>query len=292
MTNYVSISDLHLGGSHNVRTGDVYEDIWKKLDFVVNYTNNVNADLLLPGDIFDKPTLPDTYKNKFISILKKVKNTVWVIYGNHDELFNNENLRYKTSLNLLITAGIVKELKTEVFKDHVLTGELPLKTYGMPQVAMFHGFLNVEDGKNTVKFSDLDTKDSVVLVLGHDHTVYEPVKFGNVEIVRPGSFLRGIRLDEQHRIPKLVHISVGDGMIEYNLVDILCRDAAEIFTTKQATISKRDKEESYDDIINQIRNSKQSEMTLMSALGVVTTPDVVLYLKNILEEAYSEKENK
>lgn len=294
MTNYVFITDTHFTAQSNVRTGDVVADLKAKLEFVVDYSNSHDATLLIGGDVFDKPTVPDFVKSELAPVLLSAKHVPYVIYGNHDILYNTDDKNYKTSLNLWITHGVVRVLDTIDFSDHRLTSSMPLKTCGMPTVAMYHGFLNRDDGRYSVGLQDLLTDDPTILLLGHDHTAYEPVEYDTITIVRPGSFLRGIRDDNQFRIPELVHIQVDAHTLTYETVPIKCREAALIFQTKQVSLPKSGTDpDSYSAIIDQIRNSADTdELTFQEALVQVSDPQTVRFVMDSLSECRTNQEDK
>lgn len=68
MKHFVFITDLHIGAGVNVRTGNPYDDIEKKLAWTLDYCYKNNATLLIGGDVFDKPTIADVYKTPFIRL--------------------------------------------------------------------------------------------------------------------------------------------------------------------------------------------------------------------------------
>ena len=193
---FVFITDLHIGAGTNVRTGDVYSDLLSKLKFVRDYCNKFNCTLLIGGDVFDKPTIADVYKIPFIELFKSFNEIPYVIFGNHDRLFSSDENNFKTSLELFVKSGVFKLLDYVDFGDYIMTSRKPLKTCGKPQIFMYHGFLNKEDGRNSVFITDLNVTDQVLCLLGHDHVVYDPITFGTVRVIRPGSLLRGIRNDD------------------------------------------------------------------------------------------------
>ena len=170
--------------------------------------------------------------------------------------------------------------------DVMIQSQLPITTKGKPQIVIFHGFLNKEDGRCTLRFTDIQTEDPCYICLGHDHVVYEPVSFTeNVKIFRPGSLLRGIRNDEQNRNPQMLHIRLNDGKFQYKMVPIKCRDSYEIFKTKESKISQSEKNNTYDVIIDQIRNARNVDLSFEDALEQVTSKDVIFYIKKVTESA-------
>lgn len=285
---FVFITDLHITTVCNVRTGDVLADICGKLEDVVAYANKEKASIVIGGDIFDKPTVPDFVKGAAARVFRKANKPIYTINGNHDTLYNNSEFDYRTSYNLFVDMGLFEDFTgTSIdLGDCVLTSKLPLVTNGKPTLCVYHGFWQIEDGKWCCKDSDVITEDETVVLLGHDHTVYKEQKpFPNVRIVRPGSLLRGIRIDEQNRIPQMVVIELSeDGKWDISYKDIKCRAASEIFEAKQFSISKTEVRDSYSDVIERLKNAQTGEMTLDDALRQVTEQEIIDYINLCLNE--------
>ena len=291
---FVFICDLHITSHSRVRNGDVVQDLKDKLQFVVDYCNKVDAVLLIGGDLFDKPSVPDYVKSELAPVLRTAKHIPIAVSGNHDRLYDNPEYNFKTSFNVWKSHGLLRSVDEEPIDlgDVIVTGTLPIKTEGKFHIALYHGFLNQEDGRNTLHFDDIQTEDQTYVLLGHDHVEYEPVQYKeNVKIFRPGSFLRGIRQDAQYRNPQMLHIRVTD-KLQYKLVPIKCRDFSEIFKTKEAKITQSQKHSSYEDIINQIRNAAQGDLTFEQAISQVGDPEVVEFTKQLLMQANQENSNK
>lgn len=286
MSKFVFITDLHITDKSNVRTGDILTDICDKLEYVVGYANKTGSAILIGGDIFDHPSVPDYVKVRVASIFRKSKKTIYTIAGNHDILYNNEEFNHRTSYNLFVEFGVFENVIEKDFGDVVVSSTLPVKNVGKPQIVMYHGFYNIEDGKCTCKTSDvITTNDECVVLLGHDHSVY-PMENprNNVRVYREGSFLRGIRTDEQNRTPNMVCLEVADGKINVSLEPIKCRAASEIFEAKSFAFTPSQTHKSYEDIIGKIKDAHNSDLTLESALKQVTTPDVVDYVLMLASE--------
>lgn len=292
---FVFITDLHICSSSRVRNGDVLEDIAAKLKFVVDYCNANEAILLCGGDLFDKPSVPDYVKSRLAPILKELTHDFYSVAGNHSRLYDNPEFNYKTSYDVWRSHGILKDLDSVEGVDLgnvFLTGQLPVKTRGKFQIVVYHGFLNQEDGRNTLHFDDIQTEDNTYVLLGHDHVEYEPVQYKeNIKIFRPGSLLRGIRQDAQYRNPQMLHIRV-NGKLQYKMVPIKCRDFSEIFKTKEAKVTQSQKHSTYEDIINQIRNAAQGDLSFEQAISQVADPEVVEFSKRLLTQANQENSNK
>lgn len=288
MDRFIFITDLHITSTCNVRTGDVLDDICKKLDYVCEYAHKRDCPIVIGGDIFDKPTVPDFVKAAAARVFRKNKSIVYTISGNHDTLYNNDEFAERTSYNLFVEMGLFNDFtgKTLDFDDCVLTNELPLVTRGKPTICVYHGFWNIEDGRWNCKTEDVvNTEDETLVLLGHDHTVYGDIKpKPNVYVVRSGSFLRGIRVDEQNRVPKMVEVELRDGEWYFRYVDIKCRDASEIFEAKQFELKPTEVRDSYADIIERLKTAKTGEMTLDDALREVTEQEIIDYINLCLGE--------
>lgn len=286
MSKFVFITDLHITDKSNVRTGDILTDICDKLEYVVGYANQTDSTILIGGDVFDHPSVPDYVKVRVAAIFRKAKNTIYSIAGNHDILYNNEDFNHRTSYNLFVEFGVFENLVKMELDDVVLSSTLPVQNVGKPQIVIYHGFYNVEDGKCTCKTSDvITTQDECVVLLGHDHSVYlvENPR-NNVRVYREGSFLRGIRTDDQKRIPNMVCLHVENGKIDVRLEPIKCRAASEIFEAKSFSFTPSQTRKSYEDVISKIKDAHNSDLTLESALKQVTTPDVVDYVLLLASE--------
>ena len=293
MKDFVVITDTHFSASSNVRSGDLLEDLSKKLQFVVDYCNKCDAQLLHAGDLFDKATVPDLVKTKLAPILMKLKYPMLCIQGNHDLLYNNTEFTYKTSLGLWDSHGVINSLQgSQDFGEVIVTSEVPITAKGKPQIVLYHGFLNKEDGKWSLKFTDIQTKESTMIVLGHDHCQYDDIQYtSNVRIIRPGSFTRTNRASENQRHPQLVHIRLSGDKLVSKKVAIPSRAWEEVFKTKEVKITKSQQHNSYEDVINLIRQSQSNDLSLKDALSQVASPEVVEFAMQVLEEEKSNKAN-
>ena len=71
MSKFIFITDLHITSTCSIRTGDVLEDICNKLDYVVKFANKHKMPIVIGGDIFDKPTVPDFVKGSAAKVFRK-----------------------------------------------------------------------------------------------------------------------------------------------------------------------------------------------------------------------------
>lgn len=291
MSRFVFTTDWHFAPTSNVRAGDYLQDLCDKLQYVIKFTNDHDAVLLDGGDFFDKPTVPDFVKTKLLILLKGLKKPMIGVRGNHARLYNNDEFNDRTSLTMIAAAGVAVELDevgTIEYDDCILTSELPLTTKDKPQILIRHGFLNKEDGLNTVMLDSIQADSESVVLLGHDHVEYDPLVYKGATIYRPGSASRGIRNDSALRIPKLLYIVVEDGKIRVESYEIETAKQVElIFKDKQNKLQKTSIS-SYEDIINQIKGATKTQENLQECLKMVTDDAAIAYIDNAIEE-YSNK---
>lgn len=296
---FVFITDPHLTSESNVRVDEDYcLTIIKKLDFAVEKANEWDAQLLIGGDLFDKPSVADFVKTSLIGCFKKAKYVPITIRSNHDTLFNSPKMDYKTSLQVLHESGILYYMRNEFLDVEVregqkvrITNQRPMQDCGIPQIGLFHGFLNKEDGPNTFLFTDVPQEDKCIICLGHDHVPYTPVIYHNSTIFRIGSLVRAIRNDDELRTPQLLRIRLkSDGNWTTKLYDVPCTDASLIFKEKKA--KKDNIERDYTELLDNLKNTQAKDMTLVEALRLVTTPETVAFMEDILNEVNNTKASK
>lgn len=284
------ITDTHFTSSSNVRVGDIHEDQMEKLRWVVEWANKNKAVLIHGGDFFDKPTVPDFVKNDIISVLRTLWTPMYAIWGNHDELYGSDERNYKTSLKVLVEGGTVIHTDRVDLGECIITSRVPLVDCEKPQILTFHGFLNIEDGRNTLYFQDIVADTKALVLLGHDHVTYEPVAYKNSIIYRPGSFTRAIRNDSASRIPEMLDIECDGKDFKVTQVPILAAKQVDlIFKSKINKVQKSDV--SYADIIAQIKSASKTTENLEEALRMVTDDVTIGYISNAINE-YNMNKNK
>jgi DNA repair exonuclease SbcCD nuclease subunit len=210
MTKICFIGDIHgKNGNPLGRLCDYNEDLYKKLEWVINYcnTNNVSTIVHL-GDIHDKWSASDEWKNKMIKILREFKGEFLTLIGNHDEPYGNEQFHYQTCLHNLELAGVLKILREPKIIDNItlltpltlsitkakkeLKEAIDNAPVGAELIFVGHHFYNFglepSAGFVTEDLKKVDVKCS--LILGHDHRQYDTEQVDMVTIYRPGSLMR------------------------------------------------------------------------------------------------------
>lgn len=285
---FLHITDTHFTSSSNTRVGDYAEDLFVKLEYFVEKCNALKAVPLHSGDFNDKPSVPDYIKSRLISILKKLWTPLLCITGNHDRLYGSDERFYRTSLSVLAEAGVLRIINNRPveFDDCYvvpISTTTPLIPRSKPQIALGHGFLNQEDGLNTVYFQDIQSDDYNLIILGHDHMPYAPIPYRNTTILRPGSFARGIRTDSADRIPVMIHIRIHDGKPQYRELPIEVAKPVELlFREKVFKVTKS--EVSYESLIEQMKRTSSDDTSLENLLKMVADEETVQYISEHLNE--------
>lgn len=282
----VFISDTHITTSAPFRVGDPLQDIIAKLEFVIDYANSHNAVIVIGGDVFDKSTIPYEAYTAVCETFRKAKYIPWAIKGNHDQLFRCDDNDRKTTLYNAFKLGVLCELKEPVdFGEFILTPDKSLINRDKPQILVYHGFLNVKDGKLTVFIDELSGVTTPTLVLlGHDHVEYEPVTLGACTVYRIGSLFRNRRVETSDRNPKMLVVSVEGNKFNTELVEVPAKPATEVF---RETVGKSDKvdESDYVALITELKNVNGEDVDLLSVISKIADARVCEYIESMLNES-------
>lgn len=99
----VYISDLHLRPTSPISRKEGYVDQqFKKLDFLIEYTNSTNGQLIIGGDLFDRASNHLTwFVNKVIGSFNELSTRVLIIPGNHDLVGHSLETLYVNTLQTI-----------------------------------------------------------------------------------------------------------------------------------------------------------------------------------------------
>lgn len=123
----IHTGDLHLKKLYKGKlplevSNKLLEDAWRALFEVFEFSNEVEADIILiAGDLFEKEYFNLRDLNRFLDLLRNVKAKIFIAFGNHDYL-SEDNLFLKVDLpeNLYIFKNNLdyfelSELKTRIY---------------------------------------------------------------------------------------------------------------------------------------------------------------------------------
>lgn len=114
MSKYILTADWHIRATTPINRKDDYvEAQFDKIKQVLAIAEMYNADIIIAGDLFDKPVVPIWLLNRLIdTLLHKYSSKIYVIPGNHDLIGHNSERIAETSLWTLETCGGVDYLHT------------------------------------------------------------------------------------------------------------------------------------------------------------------------------------
>ena len=156
MRKIIALSDWHItSGTPASRTDDYGEAQMRKVAQVVSWANHYQADIFCGGDLFDNNRVSYKTFSRLITELKKCETEIFVVRGNHDSYYHNEDLT-GTPLGLLNDLGIVT----------------------LVEGWMSGGWFNVYGhGWGTEERVEAVVSDKVSIFLGHISVFYEKIPF-------------------------------------------------------------------------------------------------------------------
>lgn len=202
----IHTGDLHLKKFYKGRlplevSNKLLEDSWRALFEVFEFSNEVQADIILiAGDLFEREFFDLRDLNRFSDLVKRVKAKVFIAFGNHDYL-SEDNLFLKVDLpeNLYI-------FKNEL--DYFELSELNTRIYGISYDS-FSFKIDLNDIKLDEKFINIglfhsDLKDERYLPLSKDFLEkFNYVALGHIH-------KRGKVLDNAYYCGSLIPLSFKD----------------------------------------------------------------------------------
>lgn len=191
------------------------------------------SNLIVLGDFFDKPSIPDAYKLRLINKLRDIRNSgcaVWSIVGNHDIIGYNmsESAFERTSIKLVDSASDIGGGYFKLIPDEGITlggisfdvyngcrGSELKKAENSTSLLLAHAFFNnpIDEILNLTP-QDLSPLGYHAVFLGHDHEPHKDTNVGKTHIIRPGAFTRtSSHAYNLNRKPSYVDVCLVDGKI-------------------------------------------------------------------------------
>jgi DNA repair exonuclease SbcCD nuclease subunit len=216
------LGDPHFDSQTPVsRIDDYREASLKKLKDILKLSvSNQVKHVITTGDFFDKYEISFSYLNDIVSILKKFEQhgvEVWSLIGNHDLPYNNMSYFKNTPLNLLFESGLVKHIDGPNAIENVMvygidfTKADDIKTF-KPGKDITNILIMHYATENTVPGESIDIellKPFDIVVSGHDHMYYEPLKLNTgTTLFRPGSLLR--RTKDEYNLTRDIKLVLFD----------------------------------------------------------------------------------
>jgi len=238
------------------------DSLIRKINFIIDYSNN-NADILIfGGDIFDKP---DTVYSLTITILKELKKVqipMYTIIGNHDIYGYQENSINKSSIGVLLESEVIQKLDTLEFNDLIIKG---MHCYsnnifndaipGKNNILICHKPITNLSIPNGINIKKISNNCNYNMVLSGDIHIGHIEKENNILFLNPGAILRA-SIVEKDRTPQMVIIDTKDNSYKFveiphqknvfdeqnqKIIDVISPNFMDIFVTNIYDIKKSSK---------------------------------------------------
>lgn len=183
------------------------------IKYVVDTANKKNCDIIINGDIFDSPTVPNIIVNMFIDLMKGLTNKCYFIPGNHDLPQNCIDNINKSSIGILSNISNISDkiiYGVESFaswipfgkKDYIGDNRDILCIHRL----VFPSLKDVPPSVEAICASDLlkEYPDTTWIFTGDMHKSFHYEKNGK-HVVNPGSLYRGT-VDQKDYQPIMYYV--------------------------------------------------------------------------------------
>lgn len=299
MKKFIFCTDIHLSSINPGSRIDNYTDaVFNKIEYLFKRCKEENAILLLGGDLFMTPTMPDYIKNRLKTIILQSKIRVLSIVGNHDLLYYNEEYIDRTSFQSLVSPGVIEYLgdfvnNTVTVDDWNIVGHI----FGKPfpevtnekSIILSHSFYDYkkEGEKLLVTRDEVNKSNAWVVCFGHDHNQYPVENNNNTLVVRPGALTRGTSHTENRiRQVGFAVITVDKDKVDLKYETIPFALKFEEVFRQNYEVTREHKVTSFDEIqkfIDDLRSTKIEINAYDILLGMNKSDKIVKRCTNYME---------
>lgn len=246
MIKLVYLTDTHVrANSPSSRLDFFPETIIKKLTWVGEYANSVNADAIIHGgDWLDRWDATYSIIRDLIKVVLKWDKKVYTVLGNHDISGYNAETFQKTAIGVLEAAGFIQRLESKPVlikgsnETVSLTGadassdvDDKLKYYtdvagesDHIKIHIVHGFLSniswPDYVKHTLISNIVETKADIILT-GHEHKGFGLIEKNNKLFCNPGALARVTAgLGDINQVVKVALITINGSDFNIELVPL------------------------------------------------------------------------
>lgn len=271
------------------RKDNYFETMLEKIRWVIQYTNEQKAILLIAGDLFDSPKLGYTVTNAISMELLKLDNPAITCFGNHDTTFHSQDMSNTPYGNLLVHGVIREGLETEDVQIHPLgwESEAPKPTKGKLNILLGH----VSLFENEVPFwceYGLTAKQAERKYTGFDWYVFGDIHipFHKGKIINPGSLTRS-SISQTDYTPRVYVLDTDNDLVEEVYIPI--KSSEEVFDLDQKEMDAVKDVKALNSFIDTIKYSGDKPCFRAVLDSVVkqanVSEEVVEILNEVLEES-------
>jgi DNA repair exonuclease SbcCD nuclease subunit len=222
MSNFIVTADWHL--REKLPRCRVDED-WLSfqesiIKFIIDKANKMSCDVCIVGDIFDSSNIPSNVLSMFIKECSKIKNTVYLLAGNHD-------LQYHSMENIdRSSIGVLKNISSEhnrikygmdfYGKWADFNDEIKGKESGLLFIhrLVFNNSKSIPPNVQAGTAQDMldEFPKAKYIFLGDNHGSFIYEKKGRF-VINPGSIYRG-EVGQKDYKPSVYYVDTDEGIIE------------------------------------------------------------------------------
>lgn len=236
---YLACGDLHITNDRpRYRTDDYLETCINKFTWHVSKANELDARLIIAGDLLDSNRVPVYVINLLIEILMDCCYTPYVIAGQHDMRYHQKNLQRTLIYNMHLS-GTIKLLQD--YGEGGVTGvgfgsEIPEEGN---DILLIHKCVTPSDPPfflpDAVKAADLARMHPQfkVIVSGDYHVpfVYNDDDLGTI-VVNCGTMMRNKKDMQEHK-PVANLIAIEDRSVKVTQIPVPVQPPEEVFNLDQ-----------------------------------------------------------
>ena len=308
MTFIVQVNDVHTSDRPPRWRRDSYnDDIFAKLEWVVEYANSLNAVVLFCGDLFHTPApsrVSHELVNRWLDLLRRVEVHSVIIPGNHDLASGRIGSLYRQPLATLGTVDnatilyggaiystpsgeriVGVEWNYEMDAEWVKRQALDKAERGF-EVLAIHAAIAKDDNPYYATISPEDLSGiSRYVCFGHLHAPEAPYKVDGTTFVNPGALSRGaLTASDLKRTPQVAVIDPSTDLVKMIPIKA-ARPHDQVFALDKAEILQSDNE-SVDQFVAQMKDillESVSPETIMEEVRRQTDdPEVVRVAEQIV----------
>jgi DNA repair exonuclease SbcCD nuclease subunit len=300
----VAAGDLHIRERRpeNRIDSDYILTQFDKIEWILNYTKEHEAILLLPGDVFDSPTQTNLILQMCIRLLFKYSYvSVAATYGQHDLRYHNSTNYDNTALAVLTAARVLYDLETPQWFD-----DTKVVIYGCPfgekipeittkgfNVLLIHKMIidsdKIWEGQEEYEYAqNLLRKHKFDLIISGDNHKFFHSEVGDKHLFNCGSLMRMTTAQLDH-IPRIVLFDTDTR--EYEIVDVPIRPISEVFDLSKIE-EKKHKEEQFTAFVKGLSESKDISLNFQDRLFAYIKENMISdEIKDLIMEAANGKNN-
>jgi len=288
---FLCTADWHVRKENpKYRKDQYFETQIKKIEWIVKKANELDAHLLIAGDIFDSPKAGYAVTNRVSRELQKMVYSVITCFGNHDTTFHSQDLS-NTPYGNLIVSKVIEEDRTffnemTSIKSLGWEGEIPTPWKGDTNILLGH----VSVFEKEVPFwceNGITAKQIKKLYPGFDYYVFGDIHipFVSKNIINPGSLTRSTTAQVDFK-PRVYLLDTEKGSSEE--IEIPIEPAEKVFNLDQQEIDKMKDVKALNSFIDTIKYSGDKP-NFKSVLDDVikqanATDEVIEVINTVLEE--------